>query len=57
MNESLATALGLTALDAVRITGRLLGGLLENLTREPDSEASLIYHGKMNRFHVTRNGL
>jgi hypothetical protein len=47
MNESLATALGLTALDTVRITGRLLGGLLENLTREPDSEASLIYHGKL----------
>jgi hypothetical protein len=48
MNESLATALGLTALDTVRITGRLLGGLLENLTRELDSEASLIYHGKLN---------
>lgn len=48
MSESLATALGLTALDTVRITGRLLGGLLENLTREPDSEASLIYHGTLN---------
>jgi hypothetical protein len=48
MNESLATTLGLTALDTVRITGRLLGGLLENLTREPDTEASLIYHGKLN---------
>jgi hypothetical protein len=46
MSASLAAALGLTALDTVRITGRLLGGLLENVTTEPDSEASLNYHGK-----------
>lgn len=48
MNENFSIALGLTTLDTVRLTGRLLGGLLDISKREPASPfPHTSYHGKI----------
>jgi len=45
MTESLVRVLGLTAIDTVRITGNLLGGLLASVTNH-SVHSSLEHHGK-----------